>query len=162
MCLLDLMFLMFKPWVLKQVLRDLQTVNILLYLYFLLEGKLRTGLRTKGVVSMFHLYRLFQGCVVFESVETTTLHAPKGSATMKSSEKGIGQQVHKFSFTKVLSRCLRLLLFVAFSVQFYELVRLSCRYLGRSRPRRSSLTEQSDHRFRTFYMAKTHWCSAME
>lgn len=40
---------------------------------------------------------------MFESSETATLHAPKGSATMKSSEKGIGQQVHKFSFTKVLS-----------------------------------------------------------
>ncbi|KAB5579511.1 hypothetical protein PHYPO_G00195880 [Pangasianodon hypophthalmus] len=42
-----------------------------------------------------------QGCVVFESAETATLHAPKGSATMKCSEKGIGQQVHKFSFTKI-------------------------------------------------------------
>ncbi|TSL34545.1 Kinesin-like protein KIF20A [Bagarius yarrelli] len=42
-----------------------------------------------------------QGCVVFESAETATLHAPKGSATMKSSEKGIGQPVHKFSFTKI-------------------------------------------------------------
>ncbi|KAI5627989.1 kinesin-like protein KIF20A [Silurus asotus] len=42
-----------------------------------------------------------QGCVVFESAETAMLHAPKGSATMKCSEKGIGQQVHKFSFTKI-------------------------------------------------------------
>ncbi|KAK3566776.1 hypothetical protein QTP86_004530 [Hemibagrus guttatus] len=43
-----------------------------------------------------------QGCVVLESAETATLHAPKGSATMKCSEKGIGQQVHKFTFTKVV------------------------------------------------------------
>ncbi|KAG7330038.1 hypothetical protein KOW79_006260 [Hemibagrus wyckioides] len=42
-----------------------------------------------------------QGCVVLESTETATLHAPKGSATMKCSEKGIGQQVHKFTFTKI-------------------------------------------------------------
>ncbi|KAM9501256.1 kinesin-like protein KIF20A [Clarias gariepinus] len=42
-----------------------------------------------------------QRCVVFESTETATLHAPKGSATLKCSEKGIGQQVHKFSFTKI-------------------------------------------------------------
>ncbi|XP_050972198.1 kinesin-like protein KIF20A [Labeo rohita] len=42
-----------------------------------------------------------QGCVVFEDSETIALHAPKGSATMKSSEKGIGQQVYKFSFTQI-------------------------------------------------------------
>ncbi|XP_076828737.1 kinesin-like protein KIF20A isoform X2 [Brachyhypopomus gauderio] len=42
-----------------------------------------------------------QGCVVLDSTETAALHAPKGSATMKSSEKGIGQQLHKFSFTKI-------------------------------------------------------------
>ncbi|XP_022533359.2 kinesin-like protein KIF20A [Astyanax mexicanus] len=42
-----------------------------------------------------------QGCVVLENTQTAALHAPKGSATMKSSEKGIGQQLHKFSFTKI-------------------------------------------------------------
>uniref|UniRef100_A0A8C1LHH2 Zgc:56231 n=1 Tax=Cyprinus carpio TaxID=7962 RepID=A0A8C1LHH2_CYPCA len=42
-----------------------------------------------------------QGCVVLEDSETIALHAPKGSATMKSSEKGIGQQVYKFSFTQI-------------------------------------------------------------
>ncbi|KAI4881028.1 hypothetical protein NFI96_021796 [Prochilodus magdalenae] len=42
-----------------------------------------------------------QGCVVLESTESAALYAPKGSATMKSSEKGIGQQLHKFSFTKI-------------------------------------------------------------
>ncbi|KAK9972686.1 hypothetical protein ABG768_025974 [Culter alburnus] len=42
-----------------------------------------------------------QGCVVLEDSETVALHAPKGSATMKSSEKGIGQQVYKFSFTQI-------------------------------------------------------------
>ncbi|KAK2914216.1 hypothetical protein QQF64_029816 [Cirrhinus molitorella] len=42
-----------------------------------------------------------QGCVVLENSETIALHAPKGSATMKNSEKGIGQQVYKFSFTQI-------------------------------------------------------------
>ncbi|XP_058639452.1 kinesin-like protein KIF20A isoform X2 [Onychostoma macrolepis] len=42
-----------------------------------------------------------QGCVLLEDSETIALHAPKGSATMKSSEKGIGQQVYKFSFTQI-------------------------------------------------------------
>lgn len=42
-----------------------------------------------------------QGCVVLEDSETITLHAPKGSATMKSSERGIGQQVYKFSFSEI-------------------------------------------------------------
>uniref|UniRef100_A0A4W4DWH6 Kinesin-like protein n=1 Tax=Electrophorus electricus TaxID=8005 RepID=A0A4W4DWH6_ELEEL len=44
-----------------------------------------------------------QGCVVLESAETATLHAPKGSATMKSSERGVGHQLHKFSFTKIFA-----------------------------------------------------------
>ncbi|XP_056599926.1 kinesin-like protein KIF20A [Triplophysa dalaica] len=42
-----------------------------------------------------------QGCVVLESSEVIALHAPKGSATMKNSEKGIGQQVYKFNFTQI-------------------------------------------------------------
>ncbi|XP_068438337.1 kinesin-like protein KIF20A [Clinocottus analis] len=42
-----------------------------------------------------------QGCVVIENNQTVTLKAPKGSATMKSSEKGIGMSLHKFSFTQV-------------------------------------------------------------
>ncbi|XP_056128315.1 kinesin-like protein KIF20A isoform X2 [Rhinichthys klamathensis goyatoka] len=42
-----------------------------------------------------------QGCVVLEDAENISLHAPQGSASMKSSEKGIGQQVYKFSFTQI-------------------------------------------------------------
>lgn len=65
---------------------------------------------------------------MFESAETATLHAPKGSATMKCSEKGIGQQVHKFTFTKVVpgtflaTRHLYLFFLMTFSIQFYEIV----------------------------------------
>uniref|UniRef100_A0AAV2L2N8 Kinesin motor domain-containing protein n=1 Tax=Knipowitschia caucasica TaxID=637954 RepID=A0AAV2L2N8_KNICA len=44
-----------------------------------------------------------QECVVIEDEQTVTLNAPKGSATMKSSEKGIGLSIHKFSFTQHIS-----------------------------------------------------------
>lgn len=46
-------------------------------------------------------YLCSQGCVVLEDSENISLHAPKGSASMKSSEKGVGQQVYRFSFTQV-------------------------------------------------------------
>ncbi|XP_042255773.1 kinesin-like protein KIF20A [Thunnus maccoyii] len=42
-----------------------------------------------------------QDCVVIENSQMVTLHAPKGSATMKSSEKGIGMSLHKFSFSQI-------------------------------------------------------------
>lgn len=42
-----------------------------------------------------------QECVVIENDQTVTLNAPKGSATMKSSERGIGMSIHKFSFTQI-------------------------------------------------------------
>ncbi|KAH1176772.1 hypothetical protein KIL84_010474 [Mauremys mutica] len=42
-----------------------------------------------------------QDCVIIENPETVTLQAPKESFTMKNSEKGIGQSVHQFTFTKV-------------------------------------------------------------
>ncbi|XP_030204647.1 kinesin-like protein KIF20A isoform X1 [Gadus morhua] len=42
-----------------------------------------------------------QGCVVIEDSQVVKLHAPKGSATLKSSERGIGVAVHKFSFTQI-------------------------------------------------------------
>ncbi|XP_069007202.1 kinesin-like protein KIF20A [Embiotoca jacksoni] len=40
-------------------------------------------------------------CVVIENSQRVTLNAPKGSATMKSSEKGIGMSLHKFSFSQI-------------------------------------------------------------
>ncbi|AWP20905.1 putative kinesin-like protein KIF20A isoform 5 [Scophthalmus maximus] len=42
-----------------------------------------------------------QDCVVIENSQTVSLNAPKGSATMKSSEKGIGMSIHKFSFSQI-------------------------------------------------------------
>eukprot|EP00062_Callorhinchus_milii_P006809 gi/632947726/ref/XP_007889193.1/ PREDICTED: kinesin-like protein KIF20A [Callorhinchus milii] len=42
-----------------------------------------------------------QDCVILESSETVVLRAPKLSSTMKNSERGIGQSVHKFTFTQI-------------------------------------------------------------
>ncbi|XP_075061401.1 kinesin-like protein KIF20A [Mixophyes fleayi] len=42
-----------------------------------------------------------QGCVVVENQETLILHAPKDSLTMKKTERGLGQSVHKFTFSQI-------------------------------------------------------------
>ncbi|XP_030046009.1 kinesin-like protein KIF20A [Microcaecilia unicolor] len=42
-----------------------------------------------------------QGCVTIESSEIVALQAPKDSAALKNSEKGIGQSMHKFTFTQI-------------------------------------------------------------
>ncbi|XP_039982649.1 kinesin-like protein KIF20A [Xiphias gladius] len=42
-----------------------------------------------------------QDCVVIENSQTVTLNAPQGSATMKSSEKGVGVSLHRFSFSQI-------------------------------------------------------------
>ncbi|XP_049912694.1 kinesin-like protein KIF20A [Epinephelus moara] len=42
-----------------------------------------------------------QDCVVIENSQMVTLNAPKGSATMKTSEKGVGMSLHKFSFSQI-------------------------------------------------------------
>ncbi|XP_029955416.1 kinesin-like protein KIF20A [Salarias fasciatus] len=42
-----------------------------------------------------------QGCIVIENRQTVALSAPKGSATLKSSERGIGLSVHKFTFSQI-------------------------------------------------------------
>uniref|UniRef100_A0A7M4FFJ6 Kinesin-like protein n=1 Tax=Crocodylus porosus TaxID=8502 RepID=A0A7M4FFJ6_CROPO len=43
----------------------------------------------------------FQNCIIFENPETVTLQAPKESSAMKNSEKGVGQSMHRFTFTRV-------------------------------------------------------------
>lgn len=42
---------------------------------------------------------------MIESSQTVTLNAPRGSATMKSSEKGVGTSLHKFTFSQVSAAC---------------------------------------------------------
>uniref|UniRef100_H3BCP2 Kinesin-like protein n=1 Tax=Latimeria chalumnae TaxID=7897 RepID=H3BCP2_LATCH len=44
-----------------------------------------------------------QGCVTIENPETLILRAPKDSFNMKSTERGIGQAVHKFTFSRIFS-----------------------------------------------------------
>lgn len=42
-----------------------------------------------------------QDCVLIENSEKLVLRAPKASFAMKSSERGIGQAMHKFTFTQI-------------------------------------------------------------
>ncbi|XP_072185486.1 kinesin-like protein KIF20A isoform X2 [Excalfactoria chinensis] len=42
-----------------------------------------------------------QVCVTIEDPQTVILHAPKESPAMKNCERGIGQSVHKFTFSQV-------------------------------------------------------------
>ncbi|XP_008114380.1 kinesin-like protein KIF20A [Anolis carolinensis] len=42
-----------------------------------------------------------QGCLIIENEETVTFQAPKESAAMRNSDKGIGQPAHQFTFTQV-------------------------------------------------------------
>uniref|UniRef100_UPI00398F382E uncharacterized protein n=1 Tax=Pristiophorus japonicus TaxID=55135 RepID=UPI00398F382E len=43
-------------------------------------------------------------CVIIEDSETVVLEAPKHSTTMKNSERGIGQAVHKFTFSQIFGQ----------------------------------------------------------
>ncbi|XP_055499327.1 kinesin-like protein KIF20A isoform X3 [Leucoraja erinacea] len=45
-----------------------------------------------------------QDCVLIENSEKLVLRAPKASFAMKSSERGIGQAMHKFTFTQVWNK----------------------------------------------------------
>ncbi|XP_070594904.1 kinesin-like protein KIF20A [Erythrolamprus reginae] len=42
-----------------------------------------------------------QGCVCIENAHSILLKAPKDSFTMKNTERGIGQAVHKFTFSQI-------------------------------------------------------------
>uniref|UniRef100_A0A8B9SMB2 Kinesin-like protein n=1 Tax=Anas platyrhynchos TaxID=8839 RepID=A0A8B9SMB2_ANAPL len=42
-----------------------------------------------------------RGCVCIENSETLLLRAPKDSFTMRSTERGVGQAAHRFSFTQI-------------------------------------------------------------
>lgn len=44
----------------------------------------------------------FQGCVAVQNEETLLLKAPKDSQNMRTAERGITQNMHKFSFSKVV------------------------------------------------------------
>ncbi|XP_063309088.1 kinesin-like protein KIF20A [Pelobates fuscus] len=42
-----------------------------------------------------------QDCVTLENTETVSLQAPKDSSAMRNCERGIGQSIHKFTFTRI-------------------------------------------------------------
>lgn len=44
----------------------------------------------------------FKGCVAVQNEETLLLKAPKDSQNMRTAERGITQNMHKFSFSKVV------------------------------------------------------------
>ncbi|XP_051879395.1 kinesin-like protein KIF20A isoform X2 [Pristis pectinata] len=45
-----------------------------------------------------------QDCVIIKDSETVVLAAPKHSNTLKNSERGIGQAVHKFTFSQIFGQ----------------------------------------------------------
>lgn len=125
----------------------------------------------------FFLYFFFhpsQHCVVIENSQTVTLNAPKGSATMKSSEKGIGMSLHKFSFSQVsnvwhfspvylavwtCSRGLCTQLFLKHSGWFFSFWLF--RFLGQGWHSLSYLNKPSKAKCMISWTGRMHWFSAM-
>ncbi|NXY25681.1 KI20A protein, partial [Atrichornis clamosus] len=65
------------------------------------NGKLKVYLRVRPLKSTEVEKGEDQGCVCIENSETLLLKAPKNSFTMRSMERGVGQAVHRFSFTQI-------------------------------------------------------------
>ncbi|XP_059715970.1 kinesin-like protein KIF20A [Haemorhous mexicanus] len=65
------------------------------------NGKLKVYLRVRPLKSTEVEKGEDQGCVCIENSETLILKAPKNSFTMRSTERGVGQAVHRFSFTQI-------------------------------------------------------------
>ncbi|NWS55474.1 KI20A protein, partial [Chunga burmeisteri] len=65
------------------------------------NGKLKVYLRVRPLKSTEVEKGEDQGCVCIENSETLLLKAPKASFTMRSTERGVGQAVHRFSFTQI-------------------------------------------------------------
>uniref|UniRef100_A0A8C0U4P3 Kinesin-like protein n=1 Tax=Cyanistes caeruleus TaxID=156563 RepID=A0A8C0U4P3_CYACU len=65
------------------------------------NGKLKVFLRVRPLKSTEVEKGEDQGCVCIENSETLILKAPKNSFTMRSTERGVGQAVHRFSFTRI-------------------------------------------------------------
>ncbi|NWR47143.1 KI20A protein, partial [Regulus satrapa] len=65
------------------------------------NGKLKVYLRVRPLKSAEVEKGEDQGCVCIENSETLILKAPKNSFTMRSMERGVGQAVHRFSFTRI-------------------------------------------------------------
>ncbi|XP_057890906.1 kinesin-like protein KIF20A [Melospiza georgiana] len=65
------------------------------------NGKLKVYLRVRPLKSTEVDKGEDQGCVCIENSESLILKAPKNSFTMRSTERGVGQAVHRFSFTRI-------------------------------------------------------------
>ncbi|NWI87436.1 KI20A protein, partial [Pitta sordida] len=65
------------------------------------NGKLKVYLRVRPLKSAEVEKGEDQGCVCIENSETLLLKAPKNSFTMRSMERGVGQAVHRFSFSRI-------------------------------------------------------------
>ncbi|NXM76606.1 KI20A protein, partial [Serilophus lunatus] len=65
------------------------------------NGKLKVYLRVRPLKSTEVEKGEDQGCVCIENTETLLLKAPKNSFTMRSTERGVGQAAHRFSFTRI-------------------------------------------------------------
>ncbi|NXN92042.1 KI20A protein, partial [Rhinopomastus cyanomelas] len=65
------------------------------------NGKLKVYLRVRPLKSTELEKGEDQGCVCIENSETLLLKAPKDSFTMRSTERGVGQAAHRFSFTQI-------------------------------------------------------------
>ncbi|KAM6408547.1 kinesin-like protein KIF20A [Rhynochetos jubatus] len=65
------------------------------------SGKLKVYLRVRPLKSTEVEKGEDQGCVFIENSETLLLKAPKDSFTMRSTERGVGQAAHRFSFTQI-------------------------------------------------------------
>ncbi|KAM9373207.1 kinesin-like protein KIF20A [Phaethornis superciliosus] len=65
------------------------------------NGKLKVYLRVRPLKSTEVEKGEDQGCICIENSETLLLKAPKDSFTMRSTERGVGQAAHRFSFTQI-------------------------------------------------------------
>ncbi|NXS53665.1 KI20A protein, partial [Brachypteracias leptosomus] len=65
------------------------------------NGKLKVYLRVRPLKATEVEKGEDQGCVCIENSETLLLKAPKDSFTMRSTERGVGQAAHRFSFTQI-------------------------------------------------------------
>ncbi|NXJ66509.1 KI20A protein, partial [Rostratula benghalensis] len=65
------------------------------------DGKLKVYLRVRPLKPAELEKGEDQGCVCIENSEILLLKAPKDSFTMRSTERGVGQAAHRFSFTQI-------------------------------------------------------------
>ncbi|KFP74617.1 PREDICTED: kinesin-like protein KIF20A isoform X2 [Apaloderma vittatum] len=65
------------------------------------NGKFKVYLRVRPLKSTEVEKGEDQGCVCIENSETLLLKAPKDSFAMRSTERGVGQAAHRFSFTQI-------------------------------------------------------------